>query len=110
METEIIESVLKEILEEQKASLQVNRELSTNIDNLTSKMEGVYQKLELQKAPLRTADTKLVQAIVSTGMRQIQQIVEARIPPVKCHNDGSKYYLFSAAQFCGNSSDTLLTG
>ncbi len=78
METEIIESVLKEILEEQKAGLQVNRELSANIDNLTSKMEGVYQKLELQKAPLPPADTKLMQSIISTGIRQIQQTVEAQ--------------------------------
>ena len=78
METEIIESVLKEILEEQKAGLQVNRELSTNIDNLTSKIENIHQKLELQKAPLPPADTRLVQAIVSTGIRQIQEIVEAQ--------------------------------
>ena len=78
METEIIESVLKEILEEQKAGLQVSRELFAVIDKLTDQMEGVHEKLEQQKAAAPPADIKLVQAIVSTGIRQIQQIVETQ--------------------------------
>lgn len=78
MDTEIIESVLKEILEEQRANLQVTKDLSAGIDKLVGKIEGIYQKIERQKTTPQPADTKLMEAIVSAGIRQIQQTVEAQ--------------------------------
>jgi hypothetical protein len=78
MDTEIIESVLKEILEEQKVSLQGTKALVSNVNKLTAKIESIQQKLEQQEVTPPPADAKLVQAIVSTGIRQIQQTVEAQ--------------------------------
>lgn len=50
-----------------------NTELITNFNKLAAKIESIQQKLAE-----RTADNRLVQAIVLTGIQQIQQTVEAQ--------------------------------
>ncbi len=75
MDTEIIESVLKEILEEQKAGVQVSKELDSSIKALAGKIDSFHQKLEQQKVIAPPSDTRMVQDIVASGILQIQQIV-----------------------------------
>ena len=82
MDSEIIESVLSEILEEQKASLQTTKELATNIKELAGKVEELLQKADQQKAVVSPADTKVLQAILTNGIQQIQQRVEAQPKPI----------------------------
>lgn len=83
MDSEIMESVLSEILEEQKASLQATKELATSMNELAGKVEGFIQKADQQKAVAPPADTKVLQAIVTNGIQQIQQTMEAYDVPQK---------------------------
>ena len=82
MDSEIMESVLSEILEEQKAGLQATKELVTSIKELTGKVDGFIQKTDQHKAVAPPADTKVLQAIIINGIQQIQQTVEAQPKPV----------------------------
>jgi len=75
MDSEIIESVLKEILEEQKAGVQVSKELDSSIKALAGKIESCQQKLEQHKVIAPPAYTRVVQEIVASGILQIQQII-----------------------------------
>jgi hypothetical protein len=78
MNTEIIKSVLTEILEEQKVAIQITHELGSNIKTLAAKVESFQEKFDQQKEITPTADLKVVQEIVTAGILQIQQTIASQ--------------------------------
>jgi hypothetical protein len=76
MELEIVETVLNDMLEEQKAGNQLNRELIENVKVLAGRVEGFEEKLTHQKVIAQPADTKPLEKIVASGMAEISGIVE----------------------------------
>ena len=72
MKEEIFESVLNEILEDQKLSTQIIKDLQTAVTNLTEKVAGFDQRLNEQVvAP--PADTLAVQKVIDEGLARIEQ-------------------------------------
>ena len=78
METEILETVLKDVLDEQKSSNQLTKDLDSHLKVLAEKVEGFSQKLDSQKVIAPPADTNMVQAVVARGITKMQQLVEAQ--------------------------------
>jgi hypothetical protein len=78
MELEIVETVLNDMLEEQKTGNQLNRELIENVKVLAGKVEGFDEKLTHQKVIAQPADTKPLEKIVTDGVADISRIVESQ--------------------------------
>ncbi len=72
MDSEILESVLTEILEEQKSGARVIQEVSASVKTLAGMVETFQKKLEQQKVVVPASDTGLVQEIVADGILKIQ--------------------------------------
>lgn len=75
MDNEIMESVLTEILEDQKSEARAIQELGASIKALTGAVDLFQTKLEQQKVIARPADTRVVQKIVADGILKIQETV-----------------------------------
>jgi len=75
MDNEIMESVLTEILEEQKSGAKAMQGLSASIKALTGAVDSFQTKLDQKKVVAPPADTRLVQEIVADGILKIQEIV-----------------------------------
>jgi hypothetical protein len=76
MELEIVETVLKDMVDELKTGSQLNRELTEKVKELTGKVDGFDQKLGQQKVIAPPADTKPLEKIVSSGVVDIARIVQ----------------------------------
>lgn len=75
MDNEIMESVLTEILEEQKLAARATQELGATLKALAGQVDSFQKKLEHQKVIAPPANTKVVQEIVADGILKIQQTV-----------------------------------
>jgi hypothetical protein len=78
MDNEIMESVLTEILEEQKLAARATQELGASLKALGGQVGSFQKKLEQQKVIARPVDTKAVQEIVADGILKIEQIVASQ--------------------------------
>ena len=68
MDSEILESVLKEILEEQKEAKQAITKLTSQLEALGVKVNGFNEKLGQQKVIAAPADTRIIEQVVKTGV------------------------------------------
>lgn len=75
MDNEIVESVLRDILEEQRAGIQATKEINSRIQELAVQVEGLSQKLDQQKHIRPPGDTRLVQALVENGINRMEELV-----------------------------------
>ncbi len=76
MDNEIIESVLTDILEEQKAGAQVMQEISNSLKALASAVNSFQKEPGQQKVIAPPVDTKVIQKIIADGILKIHQIVD----------------------------------
>ena len=74
MNSDMIESVLNEILNEQKATLKMSQQLISNIENLAGKFERLDKTMNTQSKIASTGDTKNLE-IIAEGVENIKQIV-----------------------------------
>lgn len=70
-----MESVLTEILEEQKLAVRTTQELGASLKSLAGQVDSFQKKLEQQKVIGRPADTRAVQEIVADGILKMEQTV-----------------------------------
>lgn len=75
MDNEIVESVLRDILEEQRAGIQATKEINTRIEVLAVQVEGLSQKFDQQKHIVPPGNSRLVQALVDNGIKRMEEIV-----------------------------------
>lgn len=75
MDNKIMESVLTEILEDQKSGSRAIQEFGASIKALTVAVDLFQIKLEQQKVFAPSADTRIVQKIVADGILKIQETV-----------------------------------
>ncbi len=75
MDNEIMESLLTEILEEQKLTARSTQELATRIKTLVDTVDSYQKKLAQLKVTVSPADTKVIQELVADGILKIQQTV-----------------------------------
>lgn len=75
MDSEIVESVLRDILEEQRAGIQATKEINTRLKDLAVEVEGLNQKLDQQKRIGSPGDPGLIQALVENGINRMEEIV-----------------------------------
>jgi hypothetical protein len=75
MDNEIMESVLTEILEDQKSGARAIQEIGASIKVLTGAVDSFQTKLEQQKVITPPADTQIVQKIVADGILKIHETV-----------------------------------
>ena len=75
MDSEILESVLKEILDEQKEAKQAITKLTSQLEELGVKVNGFNEKLGQQKIIAPPADTRVIQHVLKTGLEQIRETV-----------------------------------
>lgn len=75
MDSEILESVLKEILEEPKELKLLLMKLTSCIEDLDVKVNAFNGKLEHQKVLGTAVDLRPIQGVVKTGVEKIRQIV-----------------------------------
>jgi len=75
MDSEILQSVLREILEEQKETKQAITKLTSRLEELGVKTDSFNEKLLRQKTIAPAADTRVIQDVVKTGVEQIQEII-----------------------------------
>ena len=72
MKEEVFESVLNEILEDQKLSTQIIKDLQTAVTTLTEKVASFDQRLNEQVvAP--PADTLAVQKVIDEGLARVER-------------------------------------
>jgi hypothetical protein len=83
MESEIIETVLTEMLGELKKSNDVNKENSEIIIQNKSRLISIEQQLENTKNSKPLNDTESIEQIISTGINKINTIIEQRPEKVK---------------------------
>jgi hypothetical protein len=76
MNTEMIENVLHEILNEQKKSSELSKQLISKIEYLSSKMEKMEKETNNPQHIVSSADTKAFE-IITKGIENIQQVVTA---------------------------------
>lgn len=75
MDNEIMESVLTEILEDQKSGARAIQELGASIKALTGAVDSFQTKPVQQKVVAPPVDTKIVEQIVADGILKIQETV-----------------------------------
>ena len=78
VEKDTLELVLKEMLEEQKNANKINTDLVSAINQLTTKVNGFYEKLETQEIIAPPADSKPLQEIIKKGITQMQLVIAAQ--------------------------------
>jgi hypothetical protein len=94
MQQEILEIVLTQVMEGQKEINQSNQEIVGKVDDTTAKVLGFNKKLEQMKVQVPPVDTKPVEQIISSGLKQIAAVVEAQ-PKTVIHK--KEYHLFPQA-------------
>jgi predicted transcriptional regulator len=67
MEVQIVETVMTDLLEEQKETNKRLRELTGKMTELETKVDGFNQKLENQQVVAPPVDTKPLEKIVNQG-------------------------------------------
>jgi hypothetical protein len=75
MEMQIMETVLTELLEEQKLTNQINREQIEKIKVLENKVDSFTQKLESLKVMAPPVDTHPIEQIATQGFLAVAQEV-----------------------------------
>lgn len=75
IEKDILELVLKEMLDEQKNANKINNDLVSAINQLTGKVNSFNEKLESQKILPPPTDTKPVQEMIKKGIMEMQLII-----------------------------------
>jgi len=75
MESTIMETVLKEVLEEQKLTNELHQEQTGKMEELIKKVEAYDQKLEQVKVIAPPVDTVPIQKIMDSGLQKITQVV-----------------------------------
>lgn len=83
METEIIETVLTEMLEELKQSNILNKENNQTILENKNRLISIEKTLESKCAIKPIIDTQSIEQIMSAGMKNISSIIEQRPDKVK---------------------------
>jgi hypothetical protein len=78
MELQIVETVLTDMLEEQKTTNQLNQELAVKLKELEEKVTAFDQKLETIKVMAPAVDIVPVQRIIEDGLLDVAQMVEAQ--------------------------------
>jgi hypothetical protein len=78
MELQIVETVLKDMLDEQKTTNQLNQALTEKVKELAGKVEGFDQKLDHQQVIAPPADTKPLEKIVTGGLVDVARIVDGQ--------------------------------
>jgi len=78
MELEIVQTVLTDMLEEQKTTNQLNQEVAAKLKELQEKVTGFEQKLETIHLTAPPVDVLPVQKEVSRGIAAVAKIVEAQ--------------------------------
>jgi hypothetical protein len=78
MEKDVLILTLTEILEEQKNTNQINTNLITAVNQLTTKVNSFNEKLEKQKIVAPTINTEPIQAIVKKGLIDMKLTVSAQ--------------------------------
>jgi hypothetical protein len=73
MNSDVIESVLHEILDEQKETLKLNRQLVSKIENLSSKLENHTKEMSTYQNTL-SEPTKNTE-IIAASIENIKQVV-----------------------------------
>ena len=76
MNSDVIESVLQEILNEQKETLKLNKQSVSKIEYLSAKLENLAEEINWHQSISSIADTKSVE-IITKGIENIKQIVAA---------------------------------
>jgi len=76
MEIEILDTVLKDMLEEQKTANNLTQEQNVKLDLLTQKVETFEQRLDQLKVIAPPADTGPIQTILKDGMQAMNWILE----------------------------------
>jgi hypothetical protein len=74
MNSEMIETVLNEILNEQKEALKLNKQLVIDIENLAGKLEDFEKTMNKQAQVVSNNDTKHLK-IITEGLENIKQII-----------------------------------
>jgi hypothetical protein len=77
MNSDVIESVLNEILNDQKETLKLNKQLVRNIENLAGKLECFEKAMNIQSKIASTDDIK-IHEIIREGTEDIKQIVASQ--------------------------------
>ena len=78
MELEIVQTVLTDMLEEQKATNQLNQEVVAKLKELEEKVTGFDQKLETVHLTAPPVNLTPVQKEIMGGIKVVTQIVEAQ--------------------------------
>lgn len=76
MNSDMMESVLHEILNEQKETLKLNKQLVSKVEHISGKLENLADKINRDQIISSNADIKSVE-IITKGIENIQQIVAA---------------------------------
>ncbi len=74
MTDEVIETVLQEILEEQKEAIKTNQQLIAKIEYLSNQIQSINRKQNNGEV-ITHVDTKALLEIVSQGINNINQII-----------------------------------
>ena len=75
MEMQIVETVLTDLLEEQKETNKLLRELIEKLNEVEIKVDGFNQKLENQQVMPPPVDTRPLEKIAALGMVDMCQVV-----------------------------------
>ena len=78
MNTETIENVLHEILNEQKETGKLNKQLISKMENISCQMEKLEKKTNKSEVPSSNDDIKSLQEIIVDGISSIKQTVAAQ--------------------------------
>jgi hypothetical protein len=76
MNSDVMESVLHEVLNEQKETSTSTRQLLSKIEYLSGKLENLAEEINMHQPTFSSADTESVQ-IIAKGIENIKQIVAA---------------------------------
>jgi len=76
MEIEILETVLKDMLEEQKKANDLTQEQNKKLASLTEKTETFDRRLDLLKVIAPPVDTAPIQTILKNEFQTVNQILE----------------------------------
>ncbi len=82
MNTETMESVLHEILNEQKETNKSNKQLFSKMECLSGKMGDIEKNANNWQKITPTADTKVFHEIITEGIGSLKQIVAAQLKNV----------------------------
>jgi len=78
MNTETVENVLHEILNEQKETGKLNKQLLNKIENISRQTEKLENQANSSEVLSSEDNIKLLQEIINDGIRSIKQTVAAQ--------------------------------